>query len=154
MELNSKKRKAEDKVANSKNQINQYFPQSQKVKSLPASKKSTHASTLRQEETEEQSSQDCERTRITHLHLMFYVPPDKDYVGRHRLAISRFFQLMKSTDLEAVIILYEPKIRRSEEGGEEVIFCAHKDCVDYLSKLLRSIMQLHKHFPKDKPYER
>ena len=32
-----------------------------------------------------------------------------------------------------------------------MILYSHKDCADYLSKLLRSITQLHKYFPKDKP---
>ena len=37
-----------------------------------------------------------------------------------------------------------------EEEEEEVILCSHKDCMDQLSKLLRSIVQLYKHFPKGK----
>ena len=82
---------------------------------------------------------------------MFDAPPDKDNAGRQRLALSRLFQLMKSVDLEAVIIPYKPKIRRPEEEGEELILCTRKDCLDYLSKLPRSITQLHKYFPKGKP---
>ena len=56
MELDSTKRKAEDKAESSKSQIDKYFKQIQKIKSLPALKKSTHAKTLMQEENEKQSS--------------------------------------------------------------------------------------------------
>ena len=81
---------------------------------------------------------------------MLDAPSDKDYTRRFRLVLSRFFQSIKSVDLEAVVVPYEQKIKRLEEGGEEVILCSRKDCVDHFSKLPRSITQLHKNFLKGK----
>ena len=54
---------------------------------------------------------------------------------------------MKNADPEVVIILCESTL----EHSEGTIQCSRKDCIDHLSKLPRSIAQLHKCFPKGKP---
>ena len=78
---------------------------------------------------------------------MLDVPPDRDHTERHRLVLSRLFTSMKNTNPDAVVILYQLTLKHSDR----MIQCPRKDYIDHLSKLPRSITQLHKYFLKGKP---
>ena len=55
---------------------------------------------------------------ITYLHLILDTLPDKDCTGRCRMALGWLFSSMKNADLEAVITLYEPTMKKVEEKQE------------------------------------
>ena len=58
---------------------------------------------------------------------------------------------MRTTDPDAVILPNESKLEESREEDKTVIQCERKMCIDEMSKIPRSIIQLHKYFPKGKP---
>ena len=107
-EIDSKKRKMLDATDKHKAQITSHFKTIPKTpKSPSALKKSTYTMNATQEELEENNDPVCTGTMTTYLYLMVDVPPDRDYIGRYRMVLSRLFSSMKSTNLNAVIILYK-----------------------------------------------
>ena len=87
----------------------------------------------------------------TYLHVIVDVSSDKDYVERHRLELTRLFISMRNANQEAVFLPYEQVLERTTEESESVILCERSDYVDRISKIPRSITQLHKYFLKGKP---
>ena len=85
----------------------------------------------------------------TCLCLVLDVPPDRDYIGRHKLTLSKLFSAMKSADPNAVILPCDSKPERSD--GK--VHCNCNACIDQLSKLPKSITQMQKHFPSGRPKE-
>ena len=131
-----------------KAQITSHFKMIPKMpKSPSALKKSTYTLNPPQEELEENNNLVCTGTMITYLYLMVDVPPDRDYIGRYRTVLSKLFSSMKSTNPNAVIIPYESLLDRENY----FIHCPRSTCIDNLTKILRSVTQLQKYFPKGKP---
>ena len=58
---------------------------------------------------------------------------------------------METANPDAVILPHEPKLEESKEEDKTVIQCERKMFKDRMSKIPRSITQLHKYFPKGKP---
>ena len=107
-EIDSKKRKMLDATGKYTAQITSHFKTIPKTpKSPSALKKSTYTMDATQEELEDNNNPVCTGTMITYLYLMVDIPPDKDYIGRYRIVLSRLFSSMKSADPNAVIIPYE-----------------------------------------------
>ena len=107
-EIDSKKRKMLNETGKPNAQITSHFKTIPKIpKSPSALKKSTYTTNAAQEDLEDHNNPVCIGTMITYLYLMVNVPPDRDYIGRYRIVLSRLFSSMKSADLNAVIISYE-----------------------------------------------
>ena len=66
---------------------------------------------------------------------MFDVLPDRDYIGRYRVVLSRLFSAMKSTDPNVVIILYESTLIQLDDE----FHCSRSLGIDQLNKVPRSI---------------
>ena len=107
-EIDSKKRKMLDKTGKPTAQITSHFKMIPKMpKSPSALKKSIYTTNAAQEELEDHNDPVYTGTMITYLYLMVDVPPDRDYIGRYRIVLSRLFSSIKSADPNAVIIPYK-----------------------------------------------
>ena len=55
----------------------------------------------------------CIGSKITYLYLIIDIPPDKDYIERDRVVLSRLFSSIKATDPQVVILLYDALLEQS-----------------------------------------
>jgi hypothetical protein len=145
--IDRKKRKMLDETGKPKAQITSHFKMIPKMSKSPSTlKKSTYTTNTAQEELEDHNNLVYTGTMITCLYLMVDVPPDRDYIGRYRIVLSRLFSSMKSTNPNVVIIPYESL----PDHMDGLIHCPWSICIDHLTKIPRSVTQLQKYFPKGK----
>ena len=136
-EIDSKKRKMSDEAKRLKTQITSYFKlQPKMAKSPPALRKSTYTSSTSIEVTEDSNDLVYIGSSITYLYLMVDVSPDRDYIGRYRVVLSRLFSAMKSTNLNVVIILYES----TPVQLDDEFHCSCSLCINQLNKVSRSVI--------------
>ena len=112
-EIDSKKRKVPDKTENSKACITSYFKVESKMPKTLALRKSTCASDAVADMIVDLNNLACAEILITYVCLMIDMLLDRDCMWRHRVAMSRLFLPMKSTDPKVVIILHEATSERS-----------------------------------------
>ena len=136
-EVESKRKRTEEGINSSKVQITNHFKAAPKMsKSLSALKKSTYSSS-----TGTPMKVDLEDLVITttlkiYLYLVVDVPPNKDYIVRHRMVLGRLVSAIRSADPDAIIILYDSH----PEHSDSKINNYRNVCIDHLNKLLKSII--------------
>ena len=117
------------------------------VKSPSALKKSSHATNTVPDVDADLIDPLDAALSTTCSYLVLDIPPDRDYIGRHRLTLSRLFSAMKSADPNAAMLPCDSKPERA--AGK--VHCNRNACIDQLNKLPKSITQMQKCFPKGKP---
>ena len=114
-ELESKRERAWEEFDSSKVQITNHFKVVPKIsRSLSALKKSTYSSsigTLMKVDLEDPVATTKSKT---YIYLVVDIPPDRDYIVRYRMVLSRLFSVMRSANLDAVIILYDSHPKYSD----------------------------------------
>ena len=72
---------------------------------------------------------------MTYLYLVLNISPNKDYIVRYRIVLSRLFSVMKLADPDSVIIPYDSHL----EYSNSKINNYYGVYIDYLNKLPKSI---------------
>ena len=89
----------------------------------------------------------CFELLVTYLYLMVNVPLDRDHIERYRIVLNRLFSSIRLANPNATIIQYEAEPKRSNNKNS----CSQNLYIDQIGKILRSITQLQKYFPRGKP---
>ena len=87
--------------------MNHFKVQLKAPKLLSALRKSTYTSIMDFEETVHLMDLVCTGSAITYLYLIVYVPPDRDYIEKYRVVLSRLFSSIKANNLHVMILLME-----------------------------------------------
>ena len=64
-------------------------------------------STIIPEEIADLMDSVCKESLVTYLYLIVDITPDRDYIKRYRVVLSKFILSIKSTNPQVIIILYE-----------------------------------------------
>ena len=142
-DLENRKRKAI--TEGTKTTITNHFPVVSKTPTSPTILKEGRCSNPKQDPINDKSKATVFKgSKLTFLCLMIDIPLDKDHVERHRIVATRLFSAIRQGDPTAVLVQHETKPKTSDTEKD-----ASADlCINHPIKMLRSITQLQKFFPK------
>ena len=78
----------------------------------------------------------CTESAMTYLYLIVDVSPDRDYMERYRVVLSRLFSSIKATDPQIVILPHKSLLEQSNNKRHY----SRMLCIDQLSKISRPII--------------
>ena len=104
-ELDNKKRKVAIDTNSTKTTIISHFNIEPKtLQSPPILKKSIYIRNTKPGETVDLQDPVCFGLSVTYLYLIVDIPPDRDYIERYRIVLTRLFSSIRLADPNATII--------------------------------------------------
>ena len=74
----------------------------------------------------------------TYLYIVVNIPPETDSILAYRKVLGNFIMVMKNTDPDAVVALYEDQ----SEGSNSYIYDYKNKCINSVERIPTSIIQL------------